>query len=220
MAGEGHVFCLPNPPLVRHQELDPLRLTLVYDDEGRLESETVALADTGAGEDEDEGLASSSFVRDAAGTLRSVEHLQEDPEEVVWEGERIVGRDTAIGGVRFTYDDAGRLLRRSASVGETTLATAYVYGDGRLTRVTRELFEDSEAPVRTTTARFEYDPSGRLTACTLDGGDDPLRVVYEYDGAGRLTGRSAIDPDTRTAAWDWQYRYDCSQPRPDDDDEP
>lgn len=209
MAGEGHRFCLPSSRFVRIQELDPLTLTLAYDGEGRLVQETIAAADGGA------PLSSTSFVRDASGRLVAVERtgelVEEERETIVWEDGRIVSRDTELGGVRVEHDEAGHVVRRSDSSGETSAVTRYVYdSDGRVSTVTRELFEDSDEPGATSTARFEYDGAGRLAACALDEDEARLRIVYAYDGEGRLVRRAAIDPASdEEEAWAWAYRYDC-----------
>jgi len=225
MAGQGHEFCLPNPPLVRVQELTPLRMTLDLDEGGRLVAETVE----DMGMDPPEPLSEVRFGwEDGRWTSLSYGGAPALPVSYLDPPGQVVGFRAHAGAVDPLFDGEARLIERRVTATDGALEISrYSYEENapQLVEIQTIRYPDPEGdPESTRTATFTYE-GDRLTGCTL-GGDEPLTIRYGYDDEGRLVDRSALVINTyegetnEQEAWAWSYRYDCSEPRetPEDED--
>lgn len=189
MAGQGHRFCLPNPPLVAFQELTPLRMTLDLDERGRVIGQTVVDLGTDPPRQLSESGAQVAFELD--GEHRVVER-------------RVTAQDGELQITSYVYEvHEPRLVSTQWSRyidpgGEPTSqrSATFTYEADRLVGCTL-----SSEPEESMTIRYGYDDQGRLVSRSA-------LVIDTYEGE-----------TNEQEAWAWSYRYDCSAPRETPEDE-
>lgn len=148
------------------------------------------------------------------GPAKTLQHCLEE--------ERHPGEDEVIKRVESSYDDAGRLTRKTTdgyyADGQPDVIVVYAYDDeGRLASETTKWTDRTHQEER----RYLYSADGRLDAIetwAVDEDDDELRSVevHEYE-AGRLRRRVVAGPDRIAdedpVRWDYEYRPDGSLAR-------
>ncbi|MDT0270746.1 RHS repeat-associated core domain-containing protein, partial [Streptomyces sp. DSM 44915] len=145
----------------------------------------------------------------------------------------VTAKETATGVTTFSYDALGQLLhaagpdatleiqrdalgrRLTESINGRVLAFAYDVVGQPLTRTTpagrtsRWTYDASGRPVRLVSAgntlEFEHDAMGRETQRRFA---DSFQIAQRWDGQGRLTRQSFVQPDTNTSTRSFSYRAD------------
>jgi YD repeat-containing protein len=222
--GEGHVFCLPNPPFLAALELSPLVWTWELDERGRVVGRTI--------EDETRVRSRARYVWEGD-RWTGVAFDDGAVQPVEWDGDLIISTPRADGGrTTFGFDGEARLVdRRTEGPDGALTISQYVHEEHspRLVEMSFANYADPDGdPSSTRRAAFELDDDGRPVRCSLadsESDDAGMTVRYAYDAEGRLLERRAVVVDeyegqvSEEEAWAWSYRYDCSEPRPREDDE-
>jgi RHS repeat-associated protein len=105
-------------------------------------------------------------------------HAIHDGTQTTWNGSVLSPSNPNTGGVRYTFDPAGRLTHESYPNGRLIVYTFDKVGN----RLTRAEQANGTAPVLTTT--YTYDGNDRLTQETKPDGSV---IQYDYDANGNLT---------------------------------
>ncbi|GAA1032314.1 MULTISPECIES: RHS repeat-associated core domain-containing protein [Amycolatopsis] len=145
---------------------------------------------------------SEQYAYDATGRL--VDAAWPAPEEEDRLGRRAGPASviTEAGGVRYTYDDAGRMLTRQHEDGRT-----WEYAWGPLERLVAVKVPDG------TSWRYTYDPIGRRTRkehFAADGNTSLERVDFVWDGDTLVEETRSVDGASETTVWD--YELDSFRP--------
>jgi RHS repeat-associated protein len=145
--------------------------TTTYSYTGRNELWWLRHANAGTSLGEAQGFA---YEVDGSGK-RSAIH---DGTQTTWNGTVLSPSNPNTGGVRYTFDLAGRLTHESYPNGRLIVYTFDKVGN----RLTRAEQANGSAPVLTTT--YTYDGNDRLTQETKPDGSV---IQYDYDENGNLT---------------------------------
>jgi|GEM_PF-3145620 len=88
--------------------------------------------------------------------------------------------DANNGRVQYSYDLAGRVLKKTV-IGTINQVTSYEFdGMGRQVKVT-----EGEGTTQTRITTYEYDKTGRVFTETVDPAGQGLVTTYRYDGSGQ-----------------------------------
>ncbi len=138
-----------------------------------------------------EGLVEAGDYEQAYTLFRSLGNFRDAKDRLndfLWVCDSYTTDDAAMGkkiDYRYTYDDAGRLLKKVTTVDGKTTTTTYTYDDkGNELSCT---ISDANGVINSEETSYEYDVNGNMTAAiTVNAENAYTMVFYGYDERGNL----------------------------------